>query len=634
MAKSRKLLGFADATQTALTVPQIVGASADMLVGSLANANTTDTTSKCTPSAYCDPTYAVKQMNAVINVFAIIRQTTIQVVTCTGATVNSVSGGQFLVTSTSCAAPAGGPGTPGGAADFGDWLLVFNYVAPCGSNMPPAIQNVIQGTVLLFFDQTSGIMLLNIPGAIPAQFNTYLAGMDGRPGLAPASAVGIHHNDGGISRISYANGTVAGSGVSTTFNASNDPNANFRITPAGYYKVNWAAGATSAGAAGSPLFDAATGRLIAVMDRSVSACDGSVCQTQGVNCTTPTGYAYYGRVSSAWGSGLQAILQASSSMPTAPVVTQTVGINSISTDGSVSADSISAPAPAPGAALSGYTGSTYTNMTIDGTQLQNYTGSISFPVVIVLGANTSTESTEEGLASNGEASEEVLVGINNVLTPGEVIQATLTLQSILGELQNISDIISLSRNTLYFSATNYTYSNQTIVVTRNTKVPISGGLLRFNLLVTLTSNIFSNYTDLNLIKGIIVDSPQNITSLAPIMIPSLPYTAKAGVVSPSGRAVFRYRPTANVGVALEVCLMTGYLAEAQVTIYENRQLLFDVGRPPVGSPTPDCVEVANLNWIAGKEYLIVVADQEDPDVALRTSVLASLELTLASAGTR
>jgi hypothetical protein len=154
-------------------------------------------------------------------------------------------------------------------------------------------------------------MLLTIPASIPLSFNVYPSGVDAHPNYVPLEGVGIFSTSGGINRISYANDTSPRSdgGVLGTFSTQGDPFAGPLRTDLNYYRADWSSGATSAGAAGSPLIDALTDRVVGVLSNAASSCDGSVCSQPGVNCTTEFGYAYHGRIASAWTRGLKDVLQ-------------------------------------------------------------------------------------------------------------------------------------------------------------------------------------------------------------------------------------------------------------------------------------------------------------------------------------
>ena len=61
----------------------------------------------------------------------------------------------------------------------------------------------LQGVKLRFFNPDVDVLLLELPSAIPAAFQTYQLGWDARPLAPPAAAVGIHYPHGAPRAISY-----------------------------------------------------------------------------------------------------------------------------------------------------------------------------------------------------------------------------------------------------------------------------------------------------------------------------------------------------------------------------------------------------------------------------------------------
>ena len=58
---------------------------------------------------------------------------------------------------------------------------------------------------LVFYDSKADILLLSITATIPDKFKPYLMGYDASVDAVPERAVGIHHPNGSVKRISYAN---------------------------------------------------------------------------------------------------------------------------------------------------------------------------------------------------------------------------------------------------------------------------------------------------------------------------------------------------------------------------------------------------------------------------------------------
>ena len=63
----------------------------------------------------------------------------------------------------------------------------------------------VQGVRLVFYDSRADVLLLDITATIPDKFTPYLLGFDASEDAVPDRAVGIHHPNGNVKRISYAN---------------------------------------------------------------------------------------------------------------------------------------------------------------------------------------------------------------------------------------------------------------------------------------------------------------------------------------------------------------------------------------------------------------------------------------------
>ena len=64
---------------------------------------------------------------------------------------------------------------------------------------------LLQGVKLVFYDSKADVLLLDVTATIPDKFRPYLLGFDASPDALPDRAVGIHHPNGNVKRISYAN---------------------------------------------------------------------------------------------------------------------------------------------------------------------------------------------------------------------------------------------------------------------------------------------------------------------------------------------------------------------------------------------------------------------------------------------
>ena len=69
----------------------------------------------------------------------------------------------------------------------------------------PSTACCLQGVKLVFYDSKADVLLLGITATIPDKFTPYLLGFDASPDKGPQRAIGIHHPNGNVKRISYAN---------------------------------------------------------------------------------------------------------------------------------------------------------------------------------------------------------------------------------------------------------------------------------------------------------------------------------------------------------------------------------------------------------------------------------------------
>ena len=60
---------------------------------------------------------------------------------------------------------------------------------------------------LVFYDSVADVLLLEVPETIPDKFRSYRLGYDASTTAIPERAVSIHHPNGNVKRISYANAT-------------------------------------------------------------------------------------------------------------------------------------------------------------------------------------------------------------------------------------------------------------------------------------------------------------------------------------------------------------------------------------------------------------------------------------------
>jgi PKD repeat protein len=179
---------------------------------------------------------------------------------CSGALVNNVRGDltPYFLTANHC---LGGEET---------WIFMFNYESPSCANIDGPTWMTVSGSTLRATNSYSDFALLELAEAPPDSYNVYFAGWSAVNSPA-SSAVGIHHPQGDIKKISFDYDPVVSEGV------------YWRI-------VQWDDGTTEPGSSGSPLFDSTTHRIIGQL------CCGTA------SCSSPTS-DYYGKFSLSWNYG-------------------------------------------------------------------------------------------------------------------------------------------------------------------------------------------------------------------------------------------------------------------------------------------------------------------------------------------
>ncbi|CAG9467042.1 unnamed protein product [Pedinophyceae sp. YPF-701] len=227
---------------------------------------------KCHEAGYED----IKQ--AVVKIFA---NSPGKSAVCTGTLLNTPSGRNFVATAAHCSEPGD---------DGSLWAFLFGYEAPtCGKRSGARARDYVHGGSILFREETTDFMIVEILGPIPARFNAYYAGWDGTPNLAaPPAAVCIHHPQGAAKMISIDNeepygaepdrpGTVWSSDV--WGHRDFDWNRNGGMGPPSdvYVKANWVVdswdlGTTEPGSSGSPLIDPRSKRVIGVLYGGTASC--------------------------------------------------------------------------------------------------------------------------------------------------------------------------------------------------------------------------------------------------------------------------------------------------------------------------------------------------------------------------
>ncbi|KAI7845535.1 hypothetical protein COHA_000958 [Chlorella ohadii] len=256
----------------------------------------TDKLTNCTKAAICDGRFE-EQANATVALIAHRRTpdpTEPSLGSCTGTLVSSPDRKKtYVLTATHCYANRTDIG------QFQNWIAVFNW-NPDSCTVPPAVptfKNVTQavrGMRLAFHDPASDVLLLELTTNIPSNWGVRSAGIQ-VSNVAPLDVVSIHHGAGSWKKISYANtsylegGPAVGPVPEAVILGSK---AGLIARPKDHWRVVWTDGVTQGGSSGASMFDAETGKVVAVLSGGNSAC----------NSEDKTDY--YGRLASAWGRGL------------------------------------------------------------------------------------------------------------------------------------------------------------------------------------------------------------------------------------------------------------------------------------------------------------------------------------------
>lgn len=166
-------------------------------------------------------------------------------------------------------------------ADIATWTFHFNYQsADCSPSVDGDLSQSISGSSLVASYFNSDMALLELSTTPPDSYNVYYAGWD-RNNTPTNSAVGIHHPDGDVKKISI----------------ENDPIIDSPLDGVNRWRVpNWNDGITEPGSSGSPLFSE-FGRVVGQLYGGVASCSN-------LSDGNPSNdFDEYGKFSTSWNAG-------------------------------------------------------------------------------------------------------------------------------------------------------------------------------------------------------------------------------------------------------------------------------------------------------------------------------------------
>ncbi|BDA40579.1 probable protease 1 at N-terminal half [Coccomyxa sp. Obi] len=466
---------------------------------------------------------------------------------------------------------------------FEFWLVIFNYDAPCGFTSVPPVRQLIQGVTLSFYDSTADILLMTIPNLIPDHFNAYALGFDASDAV-PDQAIAIHHPSGAPAAIS----TVQGSGIATSFPKPNFPPTDIQPSDSTHFQVTSTTGATVGGSSGAPLINVATGKVVGVLTGGYSSCEDR---------TMPD---YYGRLSVAWKRGLYQYLSSVVELNKGASIATRSALNILQA-----------------------------NNTLPGRPVDHARLAFGvYPTVLHFLPNDTSQTLTYYLLDPPLANE--------------TLTATVQVVSLQGNSVDARPFVVLRETLSHYTLADYGTQYVTHINITGLHGNVPGGLLRFSLLVNITSNLYADDFKMMTVKGIIQQEPETWRQHEPIIVPSLPYYAKYPIQSPSGRAVFEFPSGVFPMGASFVDVVTCFAAEAvdiqarsegstaasgaqtgsgATTAYKNGTFTWTL--TPYNDPFGfrNCMFVPSWTSFEDDAYTIILSDADDFNAVLQTSAV-------------
>ncbi|KAK9821437.1 hypothetical protein WJX81_006157 [Elliptochloris bilobata] len=555
---------------------------------------------RCTAAATCHPEHA-REAAAVVGIFAVDLELGVAGL-CTGTfvtTAGALGQARYILSANHCF-------TSRQPDNFQYWTLVFNYNARCGDNTPATPAHAVQGVRLVFYDDESDILLLQQMSEIPREYKPYFMGFNADPAFTPSDGFAIHHPGGNAKRISFVNQSII-----SVFPDAPFPDEALVPTSTSHYKVLWTAGSTQGGSSGAALVDLTTRRIVGVLTGGFAS------------CLQPRAPDYFGRLSVAWAKGLSAYLAlAVTEFELAGVLEKpavTAALNESDSWQEMVDDMAGVGQAGPDAAVDRLAASNTSAFIADGQEYPyDRPGLQIWPSVNIAFADQ-------------PQTLRYTVGLSDAPAPGEVIRLRAAVLNVPGNGVRASDTVAVSPKELLFTADNYTTTGKAAIRADYAgKGALPGGMLRFLVIMRLTSSHDSNWTKVQSVKGIFwpaVTANQSrsfVFRMPALPVAALPYHALAPIRSASGKALWRVQPTRNATFDVLLCLQRGVFLESAISMYRSGTLAWtqSFSENVTRVASADCWLINDGIWLAGEDLVFVLHDDDwfaaalDVDAAL------------------